>query len=125
MANDVKKRNAQRRLLAISGLIAFAGGCVQSSSQDLPAFVNELIDQMETDPLANPPASIWRFQYQGRTVYYVPPSCCDVPSSLYDTDGRLVCGPDGGLTGDGDGKCPDFFIKRSDERLLWRDPRGL
>ena len=56
-------------------------------------------------------------------MFYVPPACCDVPSELYDHDGNLICGPDGGIRGTGDGKCPDFFEKRREGTLIWRDPR--
>ncbi len=88
-------------------LLAAVIGCTTAVSRDVPPFVERLIVQMEAAPVSNPPGSVWRFNYKGRVVFYVPPSCCDVPSELYDSDGNLVCGPDGGLTGDGDGKCPD------------------
>ena len=90
---------------------------------DAPAWLAQLIRQMERDPVANPPASVVRYQYKGRTVYYVPPRCCDVPSDLYDADGRLLCHPEGGITGRGDGRCPDFPAERADERVIWRDRR--
>jgi hypothetical protein len=56
-------------------------------------------------------------------VYYVPSKCCDVPSVLYDSAGAVVCSPDGGITGKGDGRCTDFFDARRDEVVVWRDPR--
>jgi hypothetical protein len=99
-------------------------GCAPAVSNDLPPFVLQLIERHESAPTANPPASIWRYQYKGRVVFYVPPSCCDVPSELYDLEGNLICGPDGGLTGKGDGKCPDFFEQRQEEFRVWSDPRA-
>ena len=114
----------QRWLPVVCGIAALVSGCAPSSGQDLPPFVVQLIVRLKAAPVSNPPASVWKYQYQEREVYYVPPSCCDVPSELYDADGNLICGPDGGLTGTGDGKCPDFFDKRSNERRLWRDTRG-
>ena len=89
-----------------------------------PAFVDRLIAGFAADPVANPPASVWEYAYGGRVVYFVPARCCDIPSQVYAADGAPVCQPDGGLTGRGDGRCPDFAAARSQERLVWRDPRG-
>jgi hypothetical protein len=98
-------------------------GCLQATGGDWPAFVDRLILQFESEPLGNPPRSIWQYDYGGRKVFYIPPVCCDVASELYDSDGGFVCRPDGGLTGRGDGKCPDFFSERTHERRIWIDRR--
>jgi hypothetical protein len=58
-------------------------------------------------------------------VYYLPPRCCDIQGQVFNRAGGVICAPDGGLTGAGDGRCPDFFATRSDEEILWRDPRGV
>ena len=88
-----------------------------------PAFVNRLIAGFEAEPVANPPAEVWEYAYRGQTVYFVPARCCDIPSQVYAADGTPLCQPDGGLTGRGDGKCPDFAAARTAGRLVWRDPR--
>jgi hypothetical protein len=113
----------RRWLPAVLGAFALAGACAPEIPADSPIFVRQLIERMQAAPVANPPASVWKYQYQGRTVYYVPPSCCDVPSELYDADGNVLCGPDGGLTGTGDGRCPDFFETRTGDERVWQDPR--
>jgi hypothetical protein len=113
-----------RYRLAGLGAVLACIGCVPAVSEDLPPFVLELIESHEAAPVANPPASIWRYKYKGRVVFYVPPACCDVPSELYDSDGSLICGPDGGLTGRGDGKCPDFFEQRVEGLRVWGDHRA-
>jgi hypothetical protein len=61
------------------------------------------------------------YNYKGRVVFYVPPSCCDNFGELYDSDGTFICSPDGGLAGGGDGKCTDFFSKRTDQVRVWHD----
>ena len=73
--------------------------------------------------VANPPATVWQYEYKDQLVYFIPPQCCDVPSRLLDKNCNSVCSPDGGLTGKGDGKCPDFFEQRTNEKLIWRDDR--
>ena len=90
----------------------------------LPEWLNELIEQLESEPVANPPLWIARYEYQGQVVYYLPPRCCDIPSNLYDADGNIICHPDGGFSGGGDGRCPTFFAERKNEVIVWRDSRG-
>ena len=88
-----------------------------------PAVVDQLIARQQAEPKKNPPGKLWQYTYRGQVVYYVPPSCCDVPGELYASDGATLCEPDGGITGRGDGKCADFFEARTDEKLLWADTR--
>jgi hypothetical protein len=111
------------RLLVFTVLFILLAACAQTTQSNNPAWVNELIEQFERDPVGNPPQSIWRYEYDGQTMYYVPPQCCDQFSSLYDAGGNVICAPDGGLTGQGDGRCPDFFEKRTHEQLIWQDSR--
>jgi hypothetical protein len=93
------------------------------SPDENPAWVTALIRKLSGEPVANPPAAILRYEYKGRTVYYLTPRCCDVPGDLYDAGGQLICHPDGGITGAGDGRCTDFVAERKNEHLVWRDPR--
>jgi hypothetical protein len=94
------------------------------SSTDSPAWVTAVIRQLQTQPVANPPAFVARYEYKRDTVYFVPQRCCDVMSVVYRSDGAIMCQPDGGLGGNGDGRCPDFFAERRNERIIWRDPRS-
>ncbi|QJX49191.1 hypothetical protein HMJ29_07090 [Hymenobacter taeanensis] len=63
------------------------------------------------------------YQYNGGLVYYETVGCCDQYTTLYSSAGKVLCHPDGGLTGRGDGQCPDFAKTRTEERLVWQDPR--
>jgi hypothetical protein len=71
----------------------------------------------------NPPTQIISYRYRGQSVYYRPPYCCDVQGVVFDADGAVMCHPDGGFTGKGDGRCADFVQARSDCAVVWRDPR--
>jgi len=95
-----------------------------AGSEARPAWLTALIEDLEAEPVANPPALIARYEYQGRTVYYLPPRCCDIPSNVYDDGGAILCHADGGIGGDGDGRCPDFFSARKNGAVIWRDTRG-
>ena len=95
----------------------------QSTQIEIPAWVSRLIEQYKGEPVGNPPQSIWRYEYRGQVVYYVPAQCCDMFSTLYDADGNEICAPNGGITGKGDGRCDDFLSQRIQELLIWQDPR--
>ena len=101
----------------------FIAGCSHPLAPDEPTWVNKLIEQYQNMSEGNPPYSIWKYEYNGQTVYYLPAQCCDQFSSLYDINGNFICAPDGGFSGRGDGKCTDFFANRRNEKLVWRDDR--
>jgi hypothetical protein len=98
-------------------------GAACASSGAYPDWLGPVIAELEGEPVANPPALIAAYEYKGQTVYYLPPRCCDVPSVVYGPSGTVICSADGGLTGRGDGRCPDFFATRTNERIIWRDAR--
>ncbi|GAB3542081.1 hypothetical protein GCM10027443_42350 [Pontibacter brevis] len=93
-----------------------------ANAQGAP-WLNQMIQQMQEDETANPPAKIYRYTYRDQEVYYVTGRCCDIPGKVYDMYGNIICEPDGGITGKGDGRCPDFFEQRKDETLIWEDKR--
>jgi hypothetical protein len=88
-----------------------------------PDWLDAYIAQIESEPVSNPPSAIYSYRYHGETVYYRTSRLFDIQSEVYDEEGRLLCRPDGGAGG-GDGRCPDFLETRTEERLVWRDPRS-
>lgn len=87
-------------------------------------WLNNLITKEESGPVANPPASVTKCMYKNQIVYYLPSRCCDISSVLYNENGEVICAPDGGFTGRGDGKCPDFFEERKNCEIIWKDSRS-
>jgi len=63
--------------------------------------------------------SVWQYEYNNDTVYYFLMGCCDFFNLLYGKNGVFLCAPDGGYSGHGDGKCPDFFEKSKNKKLVW------
>ena len=90
----------------------------------LMPWLRELIQRLESEPVANPPALIAQYEYNGQPVYYLPPRCCDIFSDLYDSAGNIIGHPDGGITGQGDGRVPDFLEVRGNETVVWSDRRS-
>ena len=66
-----------------------------------------------------PVLEVQRWEIDGDYFYYFVSDCCDIPNPLYDQDCRIVCAPDGGLTGRGDGNCPDF-PEDFDRTVIWK-----
>jgi hypothetical protein len=88
-----------------------------------PQWVEQLIEGFKNEPAGDPPHSIWRYKYKGQIVFFVPRQHHEVYSALYDVDGNELCAPDGGFGNTGDGRCPDFFVAATEEKLIWKDTR--
>ena len=95
-----------------------------TSTVTVPDFIKQKIELFQQSPVTDPPRSIYSYSYNGKTVYFLIAPCCDIPSQLFDEAGNIICHPDGGITGKGDGKCNDFFQVRTDEKLVWKDSRS-
>ncbi len=96
---------------------------LESDTTHRPSWLKARIAAVLAERKRNPITRILRYQYEGKTVYYISAPCCDQFSQVFDTTGNLICQPDGGITGKGDGKCPDFDKKKTNEKLVWQDPR--
>jgi hypothetical protein len=116
-------RHKRYFILGIFSIVLIVSGCTQQTTSE-PTWVKELITNQINSPVANPPASLSKCTYKGDIVYYLPSRCCDITSVLYDKDGNVICSPDGGFTGSGDGRCPDFFNERKDCEIIWQDSRS-
>ncbi|QIL76499.1 DUF6970 domain-containing protein [Hymenobacter sp. HDW8] len=99
---------------------------VRSSIADTtgrPVWLRERIQKILAEEPANPPVQVFRYLYNDQVVYYETAPCCDFFTTLYAADGKIICQPDGGITGKGDGRCADFTKRRTRETLVWQDPR--
>jgi hypothetical protein len=88
-----------------------------------PAWISSLVADLNSKPVKDSPESISQFLYNGRVVYYFAPACCGKMSNLYDEKQNIICRPDGGEDGKGDGKCPGFMAERKNEKLIWAENR--
>jgi hypothetical protein len=95
----------------------------ESDTTARPPWLKARIAAVLAERKRNPITRIFKYNYGGQTVYYISAPCCDQYSQVLDTKGKLVCQPDGGITGKGDGKCADFDKNKTNEKLVWQDPR--
>lgn len=101
------------------------GGLSPINEENNVNWLEDLIEQEKTSPVANPPSSIIKCSYNEEVVYHLSVRCCGVYGFLYDIDGKIICSPDGGILGSGDGRCLDFFSERIDCEVIWKDNRSF
>ncbi|WP_226163045.1 DUF6970 domain-containing protein [Hymenobacter terricola] len=95
----------------------------ESDTTARPQWLKARIAAVLAERKRYPITRIYRYDYDGQKVYYISAPCCDQFSQVFDTKGNLICQPDGGITGKGDGKCAHFDKNKTNEKLVWQDPR--
>ena len=95
--------------LAATSLTAL-DGCGQEAS-GIPECLQQKFD---------PSDHIYRCTYEGRVVYYYRSTLgYDLPSYLYDANCNVICSPDGGFGGTGDGRCTEFNQTDAACEVIW------
>lgn len=97
--------------------------CPKGKAQNIPACIQQKIDQIKKEPKWNPPAEVHEYNYKGKRVFYFSSNCCDQYNVVYDENCNYVCAPSGGYTGKGDRLCDDFDSTAKEIRLVWKDER--
>lgn len=90
---------------------------------DIPVCINQKIEEIKSQPKANPPIQINEYEYMGERRFLFSAPCCDQYEVLYDESCNYICAPSGGIAGHGDGKCSDFSTVAKHIRLVWKDER--
>jgi hypothetical protein len=90
--------------------------CSLTKQNSSSTCINDLIERMELNSNIK---EIWQYQLQEDVVYYIKMNGADQYNKLLNSSCKLICHPDGGITGLGDGQCPDFFDSRTKGQLLW------
>lgn len=94
------------------------------SNKQLPAWLQQRIEGHLSEPTSTPPIRIDACLWQGDTVYHESAPCCDQFTTLYNKAGAILCYPTGGITGQGDGKCPSFRSTHQALFTVWEDDRN-
>jgi hypothetical protein len=89
----------------------------------VPTCIKNKIDSFKVKEAHEKPQRVLEYTYKGKKVYYVVMPCCDFYNEVYDENCKFLGAPDGGFTGKGDGKIPDFFEEAKSEKLVWGTPK--
>jgi len=90
---------------------------------EAPTCIKSKIENIATNEVSSPPTKVWKWEADGNTYYYITSDCCDQYNYLYNEHCELVCAPDGGIIGTGDGNCPTFTSEIV-KTLIWEDQRN-
>ena len=117
----VKPDNMKFIFPLLATAVIFNIGCTKSYTES--SCINRKIAAIKAQKKWNPPASVTEYLYKGKTVYLFSSNCCDQFNYLYDKECNKICAPSGGITGNGDGACPDFSDSAKLIRVVWKDNR--
>lgn len=113
-----------KRLLPLIILSLILLGCtannISGNPEQNPKWIKALIGEIEGKPLGTSPPAIERCSYHDKIVYHIIAPCCDDYNYLYDENNKVICAPDGGITGRGDEKCPDFSAVKKSCEVIWQ-----
>lgn len=95
-------------------------GCkTEIDSEELSGCIEDLVQQAENGKDEYDAWQIIEYEYQDDKYYLVATGCCDRFEPLLDSDCTEICNPAGGITGGGDGKCPDWVAGLTDGVIIW------
>lgn len=110
--------------LIIAGETALAKkDSLNGNTVPFPTCIKNKIDSFKLKEVHERPQRVIEYRYKGKKVYYVAMPCCDFFNEVYDDKCKFLGSPDGGFSGQGDGKLPDFFKEVSNEKLIWGTPK--
>ena len=89
---------------------------------EVPTCITSKIESLKKEAVQNPPAEVWRWVSNDQIYYYLLSPCCDQYNLLFSETCDTICAPDGGFTGKGDQKCPEFSTDMI-KTLVWKDER--
>ena len=118
-----RKRRFMKGILFLLAILLVTGIQCSKNDYDAPACIEKKIASIRSKRKWNPPAQVNEYLYNGKKVYLFSSDCCDKYEEVFDENCNRLCAPYGGISGDGDGTCPDFRTNAQHIRLVWKDSR--
>lgn len=113
------QKNKNNRVSFLAVFFVFLSSCTNPSTPETkPVWLDVFLKASEVEH--STPQEIWKYEWNNKTVYYVLSQCCDQFNLLLDENGKVLCLPDGGFSGKGDGKCPNFGTEKKNGKLIWK-----
>jgi uncharacterized protein DUF6970 len=118
----------RKKLIIVTIIFLITGSILTSCKEsdldiDTPVCIENKIEEIIKNKVSNPPTQVWKWEADENTYYYITSNCCDQYNYLYTENCDIVCAPDGGITGNGDGNCP-IFNNEIIKTLVWEDHRN-
>jgi hypothetical protein len=76
--------------------------------ESLPLCIDQILAKAKKEQPPIQAEKVELYDWNGKQVYLITWQCCDFFNEVYDKDCKRICAPTGGITGKGDGNCPDF-----------------
>lgn len=92
----------------------------KAGKDSIPPCIRKKIDSFKLMQKHEQPQRVTEYSYKGKKVYYITMPCCDFFNEVYDDKCNMLGSPDGGFTGKGDGRIPDFHTEAKNEKLIWK-----
>jgi len=86
----------------------------------IPVCVKKILDEAAKEIPANLPLQVDEYSFRGKTVFLFTADCCDFYNVVYSDSCVKICAPSGGITGKGDGQCPEFSKEARHVKLIWK-----
>jgi hypothetical protein len=113
-----------KKIFALLIVIVICSSFQKKKVKDtLPSCIKKKIEAYAKMAKHEQPQNVIEYEYKGKKVYYVTMPCCDFFNEVYDSSCNLLGHPDGGFTGKGDGKLPDFTAEKKKEKIVWQAPK--
>lgn len=105
----------------LAGITLMMNACKKVTIEaDVSSCLERKIRDIKKEENRTLPIEVWQWKVDGENYYYISAECCDMYNMLYDDNCNAVCAPDGGLSGQGDGNCPEFKGP-IEKTLIWKE----
>ncbi len=97
-------------------LLLVLSGCEKTEeTPDIPNAIQQKIQNQQNNCLER----VEKYSFEGEDAYLFVTNCPDSYINLYNTSGKLICSPSGGMTGEGDAACPNFYTDAKFIKTIW------
>lgn len=120
----IMRKISLQRIVTLLVITVLFLSCKESDVNliNAPKCIENKIEEIINHEVTNPPTQVWKWDVDNQIYYYITSNCCDQYNYLYTENCDILCAPDGGLTGNGDGNCP-LFTSEIVKTLVWKDDR--